>query len=352
MESYMSRSTFRSKPKVVVITGASAGVGRAIAREFGRQKGKIGLIARGKDGLEAAKSEIEEMGGEGLVLSLDVADSEQVDQAAQKVEDTFGPIDVWINNAMVSILSPVKEMTPSEYKRVTDVTYLGYVHGTLAALKRMIPRDEGIIIQISSALAFRSIPLQSAYCAAKHAIAGFTESLRSELFHDKSKVRVTMVNLPAVNTPQFNWMKSRLPNEPQPVPPIFQPEVIAKAVVYASEHNRREINVGFPTLRAIQAEKTVPGLADRYLAIYGYRSQQTDEPVNPHRKDNLWTPLPGDHGAHGKFNLNARTFSLQLLLTTHRVSSLLALASFGYFLFGKRRKVASVEAPVEHRTAS
>ncbi|MFL5815157.1 MAG: SDR family oxidoreductase [Bdellovibrionia bacterium] len=318
--------------RVIVVTGAAAGVGRAIAREFGKEKTKIGLIARGTDGLEGAKREIETMGGQALVLPLDVADSDAVDRAAQKVEDEFGPIDVWVNDAMVSVFSPVKEMKPEEYKRVTEVTYLGYVYGTLSALRRMIPRNRGIIIQIGSALAYRSIPLQSAYCGAKHAIAGFTESLRTELLHDQSKIQVCEVDLPAVNTPQFSWVKSRLPNEPQPVPPIYEPEVIARAVRFISKHPRKKLNVAFSTIKAVNAEKIAPAFADRYLSQFGYKAQQTKEPLKP-RKDNLWEAVPGDHGARGSFSSRSRSFSLTLWLDMYRAPVLLGLGALGIFAY-------------------
>jgi len=304
--------------EVVVVTGASAGVGRAIVRELGKTQARIGLLARGRDGLEAARREVETAGGEALVLPTDVADAEAVEAAAEAVERAFGPIDIWINNAMVSVFSPAHLMTPAEYKRVTEVTYLGYVYGTLAALRRMRPRDRGAIVQVGSALAYRSIPLQSAYCAAKHAVMGFTASLFSELLHDKSNVRLMIVQLPAVNTPQFGWVRSRLPNKPQPVPPLYQPEVPAEAVVWAARHARRELYVGFSTVKAIAAERIAPRLADRYLARMGYDSQQTDEPASPDRQDNLYSPLPGDHGAHGAFDARARGFSVELWLSKHR----------------------------------
>jgi short-subunit dehydrogenase len=290
----------RSK-QVVVITGASAGVGRATVRAFAKRGADIGLIARGTDGLEAARREVEAAGGRAVVLPADVADPDQVDAAASRVERELGPIDVWVNNAMVSVFSPVRELQPDEVRRVTDVTYLGVVHGTLAALRRMLPRDHGAIVQVGSALAYRGIPLQAAYCGAKHAIQGFTESLRCELLHDRSHVHVTMVNLPAMNTPQFDWVKSRLPRQPQPVPPIFDPEIAAQAIVWASARRRRELSVGSPTAVAIAVNKVASGLLDRYLAKTGYDSQQTDEPADPHRPNNLWHPLPGDHGAHGRF---------------------------------------------------
>jgi len=300
------------KNEVVVITGASAGLGRATAREFGRRGAKVGLIARGVEGLQAAKREIEAAGGKALVLPLDVADANAVENAAAAVEQEFGPIDIWVNNAMASVFSPVKETQPDEYKRVTEVTYLGVVYGTLSALRRMLLHDRGTIVQVGSALAYRSIPLQSAYCAAKHAIAGFTDSLRCELIHDKSKVRVTMVQMPALNTPQFGWVKSRLKHKAQPVPPIFQPEVGARAIYWAAHHSRREIYAGWPTVEAIIGNKVAPGLLDRYLGKTGFASQQTCQPEDPNRPNNLWKPVNGDRGAHGTFDDLARERSWEV----------------------------------------
>jgi len=322
-----SSSLIRDKPEVVVVTGASAGLGRAIVRAFAGEGAYIGLLARGRDGLEGARREVEALGAKALVIPVDVADAEAVEQAAETIEQEFGPIDVWINNAMVSVFSPVKMITPAEYKRVTEVTYLGVVYGTLAALKRTLPRDHGVIIQVGSALAYRGIPLQSAYCAAKHAIQGFHDSLRSELIHDKSKVRVTMVQLPAMNTPQFSWVKSRLPRKPQPVPPIYEPEIGAAAVLFAAHHDRREMYVGYPTVQAIVGDKIAPGFADWYLARNGYDAQQTDEPVETDRRDNLWEPVAGDHGAHGTFGDRATASSPQLWLSKNR--NWLALAGAG-----------------------
>ncbi|MEX2140515.1 MAG: SDR family oxidoreductase [Pirellulales bacterium] len=307
-----------NKKEVVVITGASAGVGRATVRAFARRNASIGLIARGRDGLNAACEEVKLLGGEAVAIAADVADAEQVEAAAVSIENEFGPIDIWVNNAMVSVFSPFLEMTPDEFRRVTEVTYLGYVHGTLTALRRMQPRDRGVIVQVGSALAYRGIPLQSAYCGAKHAIQGFTESVRSELLHDHSHVRLTMVHLPAMNTPQFTWVKSRLPRKPQPVPPIYQPEVAAEAIVWAVKHERRELNVGMSTSVAIAGNKLAPGLGDWYLARTGYESQMLDKPADEGRPDNLWEPLPGDHGAHGEFDDRAHARSLQLWATTHR----------------------------------
>jgi len=301
-----------------VITGASAGVGRATAQAFGKRRAKVGLIARGKDGLEAAKREIEEAGGEAIVLPLDVSDENAVEQAAAEVERAFGPIDIWVNNAMLSVFSPIMQMTAEDYRRVTDVTYLGYVWGTLAALRRMKPRDRGVIVQVGSALAYRGIPLQSAYCAAKHAVQGFHDSLLTELIHDGSNVRVVMVQMPALNTPQFRWVKSRLPRKAQPVPPIFQPEVAADAIVWAAYSGRREVNVGWPTTQAIIGNNFAPGFADHYLAKNGYDAQMIDEPETPGRPDNLWSPLPGDHGAHGVFDDRSTDVSIEMELNKKR----------------------------------
>jgi NAD(P)-dependent dehydrogenase (short-subunit alcohol dehydrogenase family) len=296
--------------------------------------------------LQAARLEVERLGGRALVLPADVADADAVERAAERVEQEFGPIDIWINNAMVSVFSPVKEMKPEEYRRVTEVTYLGYVYGTLAALKRMLPRDRGVIVQVGSALAYRGIPLQSAYCAAKHAIQGFNDSLRSELIHDGSRVRVTMVQLPAINTPQFSWVKSRLPRKPQPVPPIYQPEVAAEAILFAAHNDRREMYVGYPTVEAIVGDKIAPGFADKYLAKNGYDSQQTLDPVEPDRRDNLWEPVPGDHGAHGTFDERASATSPQLWASINRNWLMMAGAGLvglaaGMFLRGESDRESS-----------
>jgi NAD(P)-dependent dehydrogenase (short-subunit alcohol dehydrogenase family) len=310
----------KSKPQVVVITGASAGVGRATARAFARKGARIGLLARGQAGLDGAARNVRNLGGEALAIPTDVADANAVEAAAEAVEGKFGAIDTWINDAMCSVFSPVKEMTADEFKRVTEVTYLGYVYGTLAALKRMLPRDHGVIVQVGSALAYRGIPLQAAYCAAKHAIQGFCDSLRCELLHDKSNVRVTMVQMPALNTPQFGWVKSRLPRKAQPVPPIFQPEIAAEAIVYAAENNRREVYVGMPTVEAIIGDKIAPGLLDHYLAATCVDAQQTSEPADPKQPNNLWEPVDAehDHGAHGTFDKRSSRFSLQLWANKHR----------------------------------
>jgi NAD(P)-dependent dehydrogenase (short-subunit alcohol dehydrogenase family) len=325
--------------EVVVITGASAGVGRAAAREFARHGARIGLLARGNDGLNAARREVEELGSEALVIPTDVADAAQVESAAAQIEAEFGQIDIWINNAMTSVFSPIKQMTAAEFQRVTEVTYLGYVYGTLAALKRMLPCDHGVIVQVGSALAYRGIPLQAAYCAAKHAVQGFCDSLWCELLHDHSNVKVTMVQMPALNTPQFGWVKSRLPRRAQPVPPIFQPEVAAEAIYFAAHNPRREFYVGLPTAGAIIADKLAPGLLDRYLARTGYDSQQYDGAENPNRPENLWQPVAGDHGAHGAFDARARDWSSQWWTSQHRgwvAMGVVALALSGLLALFKK----------------
>src|SRR5579859_2710437 len=279
------------RPEVVVVTGASAGLGRAIVNEFARHGASIGLLARGREGLEGARREAEALGGKAIAIPTDVADYRQVEEAAAKVEEAFGPIDIWINDAMVGVMSPVKEMQPAEYKRVTDVTYLGQVYGTMTALKRMLPRDRGKIILIGSALAYRGIPLQSAYCGAKHAIQGFADSLHAELIHDKSHVQLTMVQMPAMNTPQFQWVKNRMPNKPQPVPPIYQPEMAARVVYWVAHHNRARMDVGGSTAIVVTGNKFAPRLGDWYLGRTGYKSQQRDEPADHNKPDNLWEPV-------------------------------------------------------------
>lgn len=314
--------------EVVVITGASAGAGRAAVREFAKHGASVGLIARGTDGLEAAAREVEELGGRALILPVDVANAKELERAADEVEEKLGPIDIWVNDAMTSVFSPIKEMKAEEYKRVTEVTYLGYVYGTLAALKYMLPRDRGTIVHVGSALAYRSIPLQSAYCAAKHAILGFFASLRTELIHDKSNVKTTMVQMPALNTPQFGWVRSRLPRKAQPVPPIYQPEVAARLIYHAAHHpERREWYASWSVLKAIFGNKLVPSYADHYLAKNGYESQQYDGRENPNRPDNLYWPLPGDHGSHGAFDSRAKSWSAEAWAEEHA-------SALGLFLVG------------------
>ena len=325
--------------EVVVVTGASAGVGRATVRAFARRGAHVGLLARGHEGLEAARREVEETGGRALALPTDVADANAVEAAAETVERELGPIDVWVNNAMTSVFSPVKAMRAEEFRRVTEVTYLGCVHGTLSALRRMQPRDRGTIVQVGSALAYRSIPLQSAYCAAKHAIVGFTDSLRCELRHDGSRVHLTVVHLPALNTPQFDWVRSRLPRRAQPVPPIYQPEVAARAIWWAAHRRRREVRVALPTVLAIHAEKIFPGLLDRYLGRTGYRAQQTSAPDPHDRPDNLLAPVSGDHGAHGRFDVRAHARSPELWASLHRgwLASAAAISILGLWTMRSAR---------------
>ena len=300
--------------KTVVVTGASAGIGRASAELFGSRGARVALIARGEAGLRGAAEAIERKGGSALILPADVSDFDAVDQAASRAETELGPIDVWVNVAFTSVFAPFTQITPAEFRRVTEVSYLGYVHGTMAALARMKPRDRGTVVQVGSALGYRAIPLQSAYCGAKHAINGFTESVRTELLHDGSHVHVTVVQMPAVNTPQFSWVLSRLPRRPQPVPPIYQPEVAAEAVVFAAGHpGRKEYWAGGSTAATIFAQKFAAPVLDRYLSRSGYQSQQTDQRESPGRPGNLWEPLdeaPGtDHGAHGEFDERSRDHS-------------------------------------------
>jgi NAD(P)-dependent dehydrogenase (short-subunit alcohol dehydrogenase family) len=308
--------------QTVVITGASAGIGRATAKLYGERGANVGLIARGQTGLAGAARNVEDAGGKALPVPADVSDFAQVEDAAQQVEAFFGPIDVWINVAFSSVFSPFAEITAEEFRRVTEVSYLGFVHGTMVALARMRPRGRGTIVQVGSALGSRSIPLQSAYCGAKHAINGFTSSLRCELLHEGSGVQVTVAQMPAVNTPQFSWVRSRLPRRPQPVPPIYQPEVAARGVLYAADHpGRRQYWIGASTVATILANRVVPALLDRYLARTGYDSQQTGEPVDHGRPDNLFQPLDGpdgrDHGAHGGFDQRSHASSLQRWLAAH-----------------------------------
>ncbi|MFJ9362170.1 SDR family oxidoreductase [Streptomyces mirabilis] len=321
--------------QTVVITGASAGIGRATARLFAERGANVVLLARGKAGLDAAAADVEERGGRALAVPTDVADHAQVEAAAVAAEESFGPIDIWINNAFTSVFAPFTEIEPDEYQRVTDVSYLGFVHGTRAALRRMLPRDAGVIVQVGSALGDRSIPLQSAYCGAKHAVNGFTSSVRTELLHQRSQVRVTVVQMPAVNTPQFSWVLSRLPNHPQPVPPIYQPEVAARAVVNAADHpHRKQYYVGASTAATILANKVAPSLLDRYLARTGFDSQQTGDPSPTDRVNNVWEPADGrqghDYGAHGIFDGRARQYSVQAALARH--PALTGVALTGAFL--------------------
>jgi NAD(P)-dependent dehydrogenase (short-subunit alcohol dehydrogenase family) len=304
--------------KVVVITGASAGVGRATAIAFARAGAKVALLARGEEGLQSARREVELNGGHALSIAVDVADAAKLDAAADQVERELGPIDIWVNNAMVTIFAPVSAIEPDEFKRVTEVTYLGGVYGTMAALKRMRTRNSGVIVQVSSALAYRSIPLQSAYCGAKHALVGFIDALRSELIHEGSRIHLASVQMPALNTPQFGWARNKMPNRPQPVPPIFQPEVAADAILFAAAHQRRSVPVGSPTWEAEWGQKLFPGLLDRYLGHTAYRGQQTDEADPGNRPDNLFEPVAGDPGTHGTFGDRAVARSPALWVEKNR----------------------------------
>lgn len=316
--------------RTVVVTGASAGVGRAVAREFARHGWRVALLARGADGLEGARRDVERLGGEALVIPTDVADEAQVEAAAARVEAAWGSIDVWVNDAMATIFSDVMDIAPEDFRRATEVTYLGAVWGTLAALRRMKPVDRGCIVQVGSALAYRSIPMQAPYCGAKAALRGFTDSLRCELAHDDSQVHVTMVQLSAFNTPQFGWGRTTMARRPRPMGKIFQPEIAARAVYWAATHRRRELWVGWPAVQAILGTRLLPGLADRLLGRSAVEGQQTDEPASADRPDNLYAPVPGDHGAHGHFDDEALPRSTQFWLTTHRkTTALAALATAG-----------------------
>lgn len=321
-----------ARTKTVVVSGASAGVGRAVARRFAEEGANVVLMSRDRERLEQAAREVEELGGKALVCPTDVADPEAVEEAAERAEQEFGPIDVWINVAMVTIFGPVDSISPDEFKRSTEVTYLGTVYGTMAALKRMKARDRGTIVQVGSALAYRSIPLQSAYCGAKHAIVGFTDSLRSELIHDKSRVRLTMVHLPGVNTPQFNWARNKLPMRMQPVPPIYEPEVPAEMIHYAAHHPRREFWVGWPTWQVILGQKIAPGLLDHYLAKAAYSGQTTSQ-KEIKRADNLYEPVRGAYEARGRFEREARSSSSQVYLS-ERPALAAAAAAMPLVAFG------------------
>jgi len=313
---------------VVVVTGASAGVGRAAARRFAQDGASVALLARGRDGLDGALAEVEQAGARGLAIPTDVGDPAAVESAAGEVEETLGPIDVWVNNAMTSVFARTWDIEPEEFRRATEVTYLGYVYGTLAALRRMRPRNRGSIVQVGSALAYRGIPLQSAYCGAKHAIQGFNESLRCELLQENSGIHVTMVQMPALNTPQFETVLTRLPRHPRPVAPVFQPEVAAEAIAWAARNRRREVWVGGSTAITLAGNAVLPGVGDRYLARSAFDGQQTEDPIPPDRLSNLWRPLPGDRGAHGRFGDESKSSSAQLWASKHH-RALVAAAGAG-----------------------
>ena len=313
-------STHTSFPQIVVITGASAGVGRAIAHRFARAGWRIGLIARDAEALEEVRQEVGELGGSAIVAAADVADAEALFAAADQIENAFGSIDVWINDAMVTVFAPVWQMTPEEFRRVTEVTYLGQVHGTMAALRHMRPLNRGKIIQIGSALAYRGIPLQSAYCGAKHAIRGFTNALRTELIHDRSAIQLTIMELPAVNTPQFDWARTRMPHQPRPVAPVVEPEVIADTVFEAVGHPRREYWIGLSTLKVILGNMVLPAFLDRYLAKVAFAGQQTGRPVSADRKDNLLHPVHSLHRTRGRFGKEANDQALVMSGSLGRVA--------------------------------
>ncbi len=320
-----------TKPEVVVITGASGGVGRAAARKFASEGAKIGLIARGRKGLEGAAQEVEAAGGQALVLPLDVANHDQVEAAASSVEDAFGPIDIWVNDAMVTLYAEFLDIEPDEFRRATKVSYLGMVWGTRTALKRMVPRDRGSIVQVCSAMSYRGIPLQSPYCGAKHACKGFTESIITELLHHKSKVQLSMIQLPGLNTTQFTWGRTKLPKQTMPVPPIYQPEVAADAIHFAAHHKRRQVYVGIPTVMNILGERLAPWLLDRFLAKTGYKNQMTGQDLDGQGHDNLFEPVDEDRGAHGPFDDQAHALSPQYELSKHRAA---VMAGVGAALVG------------------
>ena len=331
----------QQRPTVIVVTGASAGVGRAAVRRFAAPGVKIGLIARGEDGLAGAARDVEERGGEALVLPCDVSDHTAVEAAADEAAARLGPIDVWVNAAFAGALMRFVDITAEDYKCITEVTYLGQVNGARAALRHMTPRNRGAIVLVGSALAYRGIPLQSAYCGAKHAIQGFHDSLRAELIHARSQVHVSMVQLPGVNTPQFDWIKTNLPRQPKPASPPYQPEIAAEAIHFAARHRRKKVLVGWPTLKAIWGDRLASSWLDHYLAATGFSGQQGDRRVAPDRQDNLWEPVSGDHGAHGRFDAQARTRSPQLWASMHRgglAAGAVAAAGLGAWLFARRSR--------------
>jgi NAD(P)-dependent dehydrogenase (short-subunit alcohol dehydrogenase family) len=336
----MQRTTIERE--VIVVTGASGGIGRATARAFARPGARIAVLARGERGLASARSEVAAAGADALAIRTDVADPVQVERAAALVEERWGGIDVWVNNAMATVFAPIAHLSPEDLRRTTEVTYLGAAYGTMAALKRMRARDRGVIVQVGSALSYRAIPLQSAYCAAKHALLGFTNSLRSELLHDRSRVHVTMVHLSAFNTPQFDWSRNLVGKRAQPVPPIFQPELAAEAIVWAARHRQREVFVGWPAVKAVTANKLAPGVLDRMLASAGYDGQVTDEPLPDDACDNLYTPCDVDPGSRGRFDALARERSWQWEMTKHRGAIAAgALALLGAWAFASRARSRS-----------
>jgi len=331
--------------EVVVVTGGTAGVGRATVREFAKNGADVAILARGEDRLEAARREVEELGGRALAISLDISDAAAVEEAAERIERELGEIDIWVNNAFAGIFSRFLDITPEEFQRVTDVTYIGQVNGTRAAMKRMVPRNRGSIVLVGSALAYRGIPLQSAYCGAKHATQGFLDSVRSELIKDAPGVHISMVQLPGVNTPQFEWIRAKVEGKPRPMGAVYQPEVAAEAIYFAAHSDRKEVIVGYPAAKAVWGDKFMSSYLDEMLAKGGTEGQQGEEPVSPTRKDNLFEPVPGDFAAHGRFDAKARESSPQLWATIHRkqlaVAALgvaaAAAAGVGFMLAGRDR---------------
>ena len=339
----------QQRTETVVVTGGTAGVGRATVREFARNGANLAILARGEDRLQAAKKEVEEFGRKALAISVDVSDAEAVEKAADQIERELGQIDIWVNNAFAGIFARFLDVTPEEYERVTAVTYLGQVNGTRAALKRMTPRNRGSVVLVGSALAYRGIPLQSAYCGAKHAIQGLIDSVRTELIHDAHGVHISMVQLPGLNTPQFEWIRAKLPGKPRPIGAVFQPEVAARAIYFAAHSDRKEIEVGYPTVQSIWGDKVASAWLDDYLAEVGFTGQQSPEPVSPDRKDNLFEPVPGDFAAHGRFDNEAHEDSPELWASMHKKQIGLAAlgavaataAGVGFMLAGRREPAST-----------
>jgi NAD(P)-dependent dehydrogenase (short-subunit alcohol dehydrogenase family) len=339
----------QQRTETVVVTGGTAGVGRATVREFARNGANVAVLARGEDRLNATRTEVEELGGKALALSVDVSDPGAVEEAADRIELELGEVDIWVNNAFAGIFARFLDVTPEEYERVTAVTYLGQVNGTRAALKRMMPRNRGSVVLVGSALAYRGIPLQSAYCGAKHAIQGFLDSVRVELIHDAPGVHICMVQLPGLNTPQFEWIRAKLPGKPRPIGAIFQPEVAARAIHFAAHSNRKEVEVGYPTVQSIWGDKVASAWLDDYLAKVGFKGQQSPQPVSPDRRDNLFEPVPGDFAAHGRFDGEAHEESPELWASIHKKQIGLAAlgavaataAGVGFMLAGRREHTSS-----------
>ena len=349
------RNVDKRTAEIVVVTGGTAGVGRATVREFARNGADVAILARGEDRLEATRKEVERLGGRALAISVDVSDARAVEEAAERIERELGEIDIWVNNAFAGIFARFLDVTPEEYERVTAVTYLGQVNGTRAALKRMMPRNRGSIVLVGSALAYRGIPLQSAYCGAKHAMQGLIDSVRTELIHDAPGVHICMVQLPGLNTPQFDWIRAKLPGQPRPIGTVFQPEVAARAIHFTAHSDRKEMLVGVPTVESVWGDKVASAWLDDYLAKIGFKGQQSPEPISPDRKDNLFEPVPGDFGAHGRFDDEAHEDSPELWASMHKkqigVAALGAVAAtaagLGFMLAGKRDSARKRRASAE-----